>query len=257
MSPPKVGMYSCGMTVYYFTHVGHLRSYTTSDLLRRVLERAGYRVGHVMNVTDVGHMTSDADEGEDKLEVGARREGKSPWEIARFYEEHFFNAISQVNILRPHVVCRATEHIEEQIELVKRLEERGFTYRTKVGVIFDTSKFPRYADFARLNLEGQDAGARVAVDEERKQPHDFALWVTNQPRHIMQWDSPWGRGFPGWHIECSAMSMRYLGNRLDIHTGGIDHIPVHHTNEIAQSEAALTSPWRSIGSPSRRRSATT
>jgi cysteinyl-tRNA synthetase len=236
--PPSVGMYTCGMTVYYLTHIGNLRTYTNSDILRRTLEYLGYEVKQVMNVTDVGHMTSDEDEGEDKLEVGARREGRTPWEIARFYEEYFFRDIARINILRPTVVCRATEHIADMIALIQRLEERGFTYRTTVGVIFDTRRFPDYAKFARLDLAGQQAGARVEVDPERKTPWDFALWVTNQPKHIMQWDSPWGRGFPGWHIECSAMSMKYLGEEFDIHTGGIDHVKVHHTNEIAQSEAA-------------------
>jgi cysteinyl-tRNA synthetase len=236
--PPSVGMYTCGMTVYYLTHIGNLRTYTNSDILRRALEYVGYEVKQVMNVTDVGHMTSDEDAGEDKLEVGARREGRTPWEIARFYEEYFFRDIARINILRPTVVCRATEHIADMILLIRRLEERGFTYRTSVGMIFDTQKFPDYARFARLDLEGQQAGARVEVDPQRKTPWDFALWVTNQPKHIMQWDSPWGRGFPGWHIECSAMSMKYLGEEFDIHTGGIDHVKVHHTNEIAQSEAA-------------------
>ena len=184
--PPTVGLYTCGMTVYYYAHVGHIRAYTNSDVLRRTLEYMGYDVRHVMNVTDVGHMTSDADEGEDKLELGARREGRSPWEIARHYEDHFFRTIERVNILRPHVICRATEHIEQQIALIQRLEARGYTYRTSVGVIFDTSKFPNYARFARLDLEGQQAGSRVEVDAERRNPSDFALWVTNQPNHIMQ-----------------------------------------------------------------------
>ncbi len=235
---PRVGIYSCGMTVYGYAHVGHIRTYTNSDVLRRLLEYAGYQVTQVMNVTDVGHMTSDEDAGEDKLELGARREGKTPWEIAEFYEDHFFSTIAECNITRPEVISRATEHIGEQIGLVKRLEDNGYTYKTDVGVIFDTSKFGRYAEFARLDLEGQEAGARVAVDDQRRNPQDFALWITNQPNHIMQWNSPWGRGFPGWHIECSAMAMRYLGDQVDIHTGGIDHIPVHHTNEIAQSECA-------------------
>lgn len=243
VAPPDVRMYSCGPTVYYLPHVGHLRAYLTGDLLRRTLEYAGYSVRHVMNITDVGHMTSDADEGEDKMELGARREGKSPWELARYYEDAFFRATAEVNILRPHVVSRATEHIDVQLALIQRLEERGFTYRTSVGVIFDTGKFPRYADFARLDLSGQEAGVRVAVDPERKRPQDFALWITNQPQHLMQWDSPWGRGFPGWHLECSAMAMHYLGETIDIHTGGIDNIPVHHTNEIAQSEAATGKPF--------------
>jgi cysteinyl-tRNA synthetase len=226
------------MTVYYLTHIGNLRAYVSSDILRRTLEYEGWKVRHVMNVTDVGHMTSDEDEGEDKLEVGARREGKTPLEIARYYEDYFWRETDRINILRPQVSCRATEHIADMIALIRRLEERGFTYRTSVGVIFDTQKFPAYADFARLDLEGQEAGHRVKVDPERKTPWDFALWVTNQPKHIMQWDSPWGRGFPGWHIECSAMSMKYLGEEFDIHTGGEDHIKVHHTNEIAQAEAA-------------------
>lgn len=243
VSPPDVRIYSCGPTVYYLPHVGHLRAYLTSDLLRRSLEYAGYRVRHVMNITDVGHMTSDADEGEDKMELGARREGKSPWELARYYEEAFFQATAEVNILRPHVVCRATEHIDTQLNLIQRLEERGFTYRTAVGIIFDTAKFSCYADFARLDLTGQMSGTRVTIDIERKRAQDFALWITNQPQHLMQWDSPWGRGFPGWHLECSAMAMRYLGESIDIHTGGIDHIPVHHTNEIAQSEAATDKPY--------------
>ena len=241
--PPTVGLYTCGMTVYYYAHVGHIRAYTNSDVLRRTIEYMGYGVRHVMNVTDVGHMTSDADEGEDKLELGARREGRSPWEIARHYEDHFFRTIERVNILKPHVICRATEHIAQQIALIQRLEARGYTYRTSVGVIFDTAKFPNYARFARLDLEGQQAGSRVEVDAERRNPSDFALWVTNQPNHLMQWDSPWGRGFPGWHIECSAMAMHYLGEEIDLHTGGIDHIPIHHTNEIAQSEAATGKPF--------------
>lgn len=234
----KVGIYSCGMTVYYYAHVGHIRTYINSDILRRTLEYFGYEVTHVMNVTDVGHLTSDADEGEDKLEMGAKREGKNPWELARYYEKHFFETIKQVNILVPNIICRATEHIDDQIEMIKTLESKGYTYKTNVGIIYDTSKFADYAKFAKLNLDGQVAGARVKVDPERKNPSDFALWVTNQPTHIMQWESPWGKGFPGWHIECSAMSIKYLGATLDIHTGGIDHIPVHHTNEIAQSEAA-------------------
>lgn len=238
VNPPHVRLYTCGLTVYYYTHIGNLRTYTNSDILRRTLEYLGYNVKHVMNITDVGHMTSDEDAGEDKLEVGARREGKTPWEIARFYEDYFFSSLEQVNILKPHVICRATEHIADMIALIQRLEQRGFTYKTRVGVIYDTSKFPDYARFAGLDLEGQQAGTRVEVDVERKNPWDFALWVVNQPNHIMQWDSPWGRGFPGRHVECSAMSMKYLGEEIDIHCGGIDHVRVHHTNEIAQSEGA-------------------
>jgi cysteinyl-tRNA synthetase len=246
LDPPRVGLYTCGPTVYGPTHVGHVRTYVNSDVLRRVLGYAGYDVRHVMNVTDVGHMTSDADAGEDKLEVAARREARSPWDIARFYEEHFFRTMAAVNVERAHVVCRATEHVDDMIALIQRLEARGFTYRTSVGVIFDTARFPDYARFARLDLEGQQAGARVEADPERRQPSDFALWVTNQPTHLMKWPSPWGEGFPGWHIECSAMSMCYLGETLDLHTGGVDHVPVHHTNEIAQSEAATGRPFARV-----------
>ena len=191
-----------------------------------------------MNVTDVGHLTSDEDSGEDKFDKSARREGKTPEEIARFYENAFFADSAKLNILRPQIICRATEHIADMIELIKRIEAAGFAYRTSVGLIFDTAKYPDYAQLSRLKLSEQQAGARVAVDPERRSPSDFALWITNQPKHLMQWDSPWGRGFPGWHIECSAMSIKYLGEQFDIHTGGIDHVPVHHTNERAQNFAA-------------------
>lgn len=234
----EVKLYACGPTVYDYAHIGHFRAYVFVDVLRRVLEYNGYKVRHVMNITDVGHLTSDADTGEDKIEKGAKREGKTVWEIAEFYTKDFFDAMKKLNVKKPNIICKATDHIKEQIELIKRLEEKGYTYKTSVGLIYDTSKFKKYADFAKLKLEKQKAGARVEVDPEKKNPWDFALWITNQPTHIMQWDSPWGRGFPGWHIECSAMSMKYLGETFDIHTGGVDHIPVHHTNEIAQSEAA-------------------
>jgi cysteinyl-tRNA synthetase len=234
----RIGMYSCGPTVYYYAHIGNLRTYICTDILRRTLAYAGFEVKQVMNVTDVGHMTGDEDEGEDKIEKRAQLENRSPWEIARFYEDYFFQAIDKLNIPAPHIKPRGTEHIPEMIRLIERLEARGYTYQTSVGVIFDTSRFKNYADFAGLNLEGQISGHRVNIDPERRHSWDFALWVTNQPKHLMQWDSPWGKGFPGWHIECSAMSMKYLGEQLDIHTGGIDHIPVHHTNEIAQSESA-------------------
>jgi cysteinyl-tRNA synthetase len=224
--------------VYWYAHVGNFRAYVFSDTLRRVLEYVGYEVRHVMNITDVGHLVSDEDTGEDKLEKGARREGKTPEQVARFYEDAFWKDADKLGILRPHVVCRATEHIPEIIGLLRRIEENGFTYRTSVGLIFDTDRYAEYASLARLNLAEQQAGARTEVDPDRRNPSDFALWITNQPRHLMQWDSPWGRGFPGWHPECSAMSLRYLGERFDIHTGGIDHIPVHHTNERAQNFAA-------------------
>ena len=236
--PGKVGVYTCGPTVYMFAHIGNFRAYIFSDTLRRVMEFLDFEVKHVMNVTDVGHLTSDEDTGEDKLEKSARQEGKKPDEIARFYEAAFWSDVDKLNILRPHLVCRATEHVGDMIEFVRRIEANGFAYRTSVGLIFDTARYPEYARLARLNLDGQQAGARVKVDPERRNPSDFALWITNQPRHLMQWDSPWGRGFPGWHVECSAMSIKYLGERFDIHTGGIDHVPVHHTNERAQNFAA-------------------
>ncbi|MEO0053055.1 MAG: cysteine--tRNA ligase [candidate division WOR-3 bacterium] len=234
----RVRIYTCGPTVYWFAHIGNFRAYVFADTLRRVFEYLGYEVRHVMNITDVGHLTTDDDLGEDKLEAGARREGRTPEEIARFYEQAFFADAQKLNILRPQIVCRATEHIPDMIELIRRIEANGFAYRTSVGLIFDTGRYPDYWRLGRLNLEEQRAGARVAVDPERRNPSDFALWITNQPRHLMQWDSPWGRGFPGWHIECSAMSIKYLGEEFDIHTGGIDHIPIHHTNERAQNFAA-------------------
>jgi len=231
----EAGIYSCGPTVYWNQHIGHMYAYTNWDCLVRSLRYLGYKVKWVMNITDVGHMVSDEDIGEDKMEKGAQREGKTVWEIADEYIAQFKESLSLLNIKEPDVMCRATEHISEQIELIKKIEANGFAYKTKTGLVFDTAKFKGYADFARLNLDEQEAGARVEVDEEKKNPWDFLLWVTNQPNHIMQWDSPWGRGFPGWHIECTAMSIKYLGEQFDIHTGGKEHIPVHHTNEIAQA----------------------
>ncbi len=240
LEPGKVGMYCCGPTVYNYVHIGNLRAYIFDDVLRRTLKYNGYDVRHVMNITDVGHLESDEDEGEDKMEKGASREGLSVWEIARKYEGAFFQDAANLNIQRPEVVSRATEHIPEMIHLVERLLESGCAYVTPGAVYFDTSTFPNYANLARLDLSGLVAGGggRVELLGEKKHPNDFALWFMNKPRHIMQWDSPWGRGYPGWHIECSAMSMKYLGETFDIHCGGVDHIPVHHTNEIAQSECA-------------------
>lgn len=241
----KVGIYTCGPTVYSFAHVGNFRAYIFSDVLRRALAMRGLEVKHVMNITDVGHLTSDADQGDDKLEVAKQREGLDAWAIAAKYTEAFFQDGSALNILRPHIVCRATDHIPEQIAMVAELQRRGYAYMTDDGVYFDTSKFPNYGDLANLNLEGQEAGFRVAVGGKRN-PSDFALWKFS-PRDAqrdMEWDSPWGRGFPGWHLECSAMAMKYLGCPIDIHTGGIDHIPVHHTNETAQSECCTGErPW--------------
>jgi cysteinyl-tRNA synthetase len=235
----RVGIYSCGPTVYWNQHVGHMYAYVQWDTLVRFLKYLGYQVKWVMNITDVGHLTSDQDTGEDKMEKGAKREGLTVWQIAQKYINQFLDSMKLLNIQKPDVLCRATSHIKEQIELIRKIEKNGFTYRTKTGLVFDTSKFPGYAKFAKLNLKKQFSGARVEVDKEKKKPWDFLLWVTNQPTHIMQWNSPWGRGFPGWHIECTAMSAKYLGKQFDIHTGGKEHIPVHHTNEVAQAFGAF------------------
>lgn len=240
LEPGKARLYCCGPTVYNYVHIGNLRAYLFDDTLRRALKFNGYDLTHVMNITDVGHLESDEDEGEDKMEKGASREGLSPWEVARKYEDAFFDDAKLLNMERPEVVCRATEHIPEMISLIQRILDHGSGYITQGAVYFDTSTFDRYAELARLDLSGLVAGAggRVEMLGEKKHPNDFALWFLNKPRHIMQWESPWGRGYPGWHIECSAMSMKYLGETFDIHCGGVDHIPVHHTNEIAQSESA-------------------
>jgi cysteinyl-tRNA synthetase len=239
-TPPAVSVYTCGPTVYDYAHVGHWFTYVRADTLIRTLRLSGLQPKWVMNITDVGHLVSDADEGEDKLEKGARREGKTAWEVAEFYTQDFLDGIRLLNLGQPDVMPKATDHIPEQIALIQQLEQKGYTYIIDDGVYFDTSKFPHYADFAHLDLAEQHAGARVAVNQQKRQPTDFALWKLSpkDSKRDMEWDSPWGKGFPGWHIECSAMSMKYLGQTLDIHTGGIDHIPVHHTNEIAQSEAA-------------------
>jgi cysteinyl-tRNA synthetase len=240
-----VGIYSCGPTVYWFQHIGNLRSYIFSDILKRVLLYDGFKVKHVMNVTDVGHLTSDADSGEDKMEKAALKEGKTAEEIANFYLKVFRDDFSKLNIIEPSVWCKATEHIKEQIELVKKLEEKGYTYRTDDGIYFDTSKYKDYGKLALLNMEGLEAGKRVVVGD-KKNKTDFALWkFSEEPgKRQQEWDSPWGVGFPGWHIECSAMSSKYLGEQFDIHTGGEDHVPIHHTNEIAQSECAYgKKPW--------------
>lgn len=239
ITPKKVGLYSCGPTVYWNQHIGHMYAYVQWDVLVRFLRYMGNDVKWVMNITDVGHMTSDEDEGEDKMEKGAKRENKTVWQIADKYIGQFLESMDLLNIRRPDVLCRATEHIDEQIDLIKKIEANGFTYKTATGLVFDTSKFPGYAKFANLSLNDQKAGARVEVDPEKRNPSDFLLWVTNQPEHIMKWDSPWGVGFPGWHIECTAMSVKYLGENFDIHTGGKEHIPVHHTNEIAQGFGAF------------------
>jgi cysteinyl-tRNA synthetase len=235
----KVGIYSCGPTVYWNQHIGNMYAYLQWDVLVRFLKYLKYQTKWVMNITDVGHMTSDEDEGQDKMEKGAKREGLSVWEIAEKYMKQFLNSMELLNIQKPDVLCRATEYIKEQIDLIKKIEKNGFAYKTKTGLVFDTSKFPGYSKFARLNLKKQYSGSRVEVDPGKKQPWDFLLWVTNQPEHIMQWDSPWGKGFPGWHVECTAMSIKHLGDNFDIHTGGKEHIPIHHTNEIAQGYGAF------------------
>ncbi len=237
--PGKVGLYTCGPTVYDYAHIGNLRTYIFEDVLKRALEYDGFEVKHVMNLTDVGHLVSDADEGVDKMEKGAQREGKNAWEIAEKYTKAFFDDCKGLNILRPSVVCRATDHIQEQIDLIRTLEKKGYTYRTSDGIYFDSTKFENYGKLARMKKEGLEAGKRVSL-REKKHGTDFALWKFSPKgsKRQMEWKSPWGTGFPGWHIECSAMSMKYLGRHFDIHCGGIDHIPIHHTNEIAQSEAA-------------------
>ncbi|MBI2039779.1 cysteine--tRNA ligase [Candidatus Microgenomates bacterium] len=248
INPPSVGMYTCGPTVYDYTHIGHLRTYVGNDILRRILEANEYQVKHVMNITDVGHLVSDRDSGEDKMEKGAKQFGKSVWEVAKFFEDYFFRSQDTLNIKRPNVIAKATDHVEEQIKLIKKLEKNGFTYITDQAIYFDITKFPTYTKLSGQRLEEKEIGARsdVVVDKQKKNPQDFALWffiVGHFKDHVMRWSSPWGEGFPGWHIECSAMAMEYLGDSIDIHTGGVDHIPVHHTNEIAQSEAATGKPF--------------
>jgi cysteinyl-tRNA synthetase len=235
----QVGLYTCGPTVYWYATIGNFRTYIFSDILRRVLEYDGLEVKHVMNVTDVGHLTSDSDTGKDKMEEAAAKEHKTAQQLADFYLRVFKEDMQKLHILSPEVWPKATEHIKEQIELIKKLEKRGFTYETSDGVYFDSSKFPNYSKLARLNVEGLEKGKRVSSGE-KKHKTDFALWKFSDKPGMRQqeWPSPWGVGYPGWHIECSAMSMKYLGESFDIHTGGEDHVPVHHTNEIAQSEAA-------------------
>lgn len=241
--PQNVRMYTCGLTVYDYTHIGNLRKYIGDDILKRALKYNGYKVNHVMNITDVGHLTSDEDAGEDKLEKGAKEKGMDVWQLAKFFENYFWKSLEKVNVLKPDVTPHATGHITEQIDLIKKLENKGFTYRTKEAVYFDISKFPSYTQLSGQSLEDKIIGAReeTNIDRDKRNPQDFALWFFTKGRfanHVMKWPSPWGEGFPGWHIECSAMSMRYLGETLDIHTGGVDHLTVHHPNEIAQSEAA-------------------
>jgi len=242
----KIGFYGCGPTVYNYAHIGNLRAYVHHDILVRSLRRAGYDVNHVMNITDVGHLSNDSDDGEDKMVKSAEERGKSVLEIADYYTKAFFNDTDRMNILRPTIVCKATDHIAEMINLIEQIEKNGFTYSVGGNLYFDIAKFPSYGDLALLRMDDLKAGARIEQDENKKNPGDFVLWFTKSKfeNQALVWDSPWGRGYPGWHIECSAMSMKYLGEQFDIHAGGIDHIPIHHTNEIAQSEAATgKKPW--------------
>lgn len=232
----EVRIYSCGPTVYSYAHIGNFRAYVFMDTIRRVLEYNGYKLKHVMNITDVGHLESDADEGEDKMEKAAKRENKNPYEIARYYEEIFFRDMKRLNIEKPDIIARATEHIEDMLKYVQELLKNGYAYETSKGIYFDISKLDKYPILSNRNIDEQIAGARVEVDMEKKNPYDFALWIKAPESHIMKWESPWGLSYPGWHLECSAMSLKYLGDEFDIHTGGVDHIPTHHENEIAQSK---------------------
>ena len=239
LNPGEVGLYTCGPTVYNYAHIGNLRTYLFEDGLVRTLKLNGYRVNHVMNITDVGHLVSDGDEGEDKMEAGSRRTGQSAWTIAALYTDAFRADLKLLNIVEPNIWCKATDHIPEQISFIEEIEQKGYVYRTSDGIYFDTSKQPDYGYLGRLDIAGLQAGARVDLGE-KKNPTDYALWKFSAPEdhRQMEWDSPWGRGFPGWHIECSAMAHKYLGAYFDIHCGGEDHITVHHPNEISQTEAA-------------------
>jgi cysteinyl-tRNA synthetase len=238
----QVNLYSCGPTVYWFAHIGNFRSYLFADVLKRVLQFNGLKVNHVMNITDVGHLTSDGDEGEDKMIKALRREGKeitveSVKQVAKKYETAFLKDMRKLNILKPDKLPHASDYVKDMVAFIKKIEKNGFAYKTKVGMTFDTGKFENYAELGKLNLEQLKEGATGKKDIGRKSPSDFALWIVNQPTHIMQWESPWGKGFPGWHLECSVLSIKFL-KQIDIHTGGIDHIPIHHSNEIAQNFGA-------------------
>lgn len=233
-----VTIYTCGPTVYNYAHIGNMRTYIFMDTLRKILKYNGYKLNHVMNITDVGHLTSDADEGEDKMSKSAREQNKSVYEIAKIYTEAFFKDIHRLNISEPEHIVKATDHIKDMEEYVKEIIKNGYAYETSKGIYFDTSKLPTYGELSRIKLDNQKAGARVNVDKEKKNPLDFALWIKAPKEHIMKWDSFAGLCYPGWHIECSAMSRKYLGEKFDIHTGGVDHIPIHHENEIAQSKGA-------------------
>ena len=234
----KVKIYSCGPTVYKDATIGNMRTNLLNDTLRRVLKYNGYELKHVMNITDVGHLVSDGDEGEDKMLKSAREEHKSPLEIAEHYTKLFFRDLERLNIETPEVVCKATDHIKEMLEMVQKIMKNGYAYETSTAIYFDVSKLDKYGILSGINLNEQKAGARVEIDPEKRNPYDFALWIKAPENHLMKWDSPWGPSYPGWHIECSAMSTKYLGEEFDIHTGGIDLVPTHHENEIAQNKGA-------------------
>ena len=234
----EVRMYSCGPTVYKDASIGNMRTYIMNDIIRRVLKYNGYKVKHAMNITDVGHLVSDADEGEDKMLKSAREMKKTPYEIAKYYTKLFMEDLAKLNVEIPEVVCKATEHIDDMIKYVQKLLENGYAFETSTAIYFDVSNLDEYGILSGIKLEDQKAGARVDVDAEKRNPYDFALWIKAKPNHIMKWESPWGLSYPGWHIECSAMGQKYLGEQFDIHTGGIDLIPTHHENEIAQSKGA-------------------
>lgn len=234
----QIKIYSCGPTVYSYAHIGNFRTYVFVDSLRRMFKYNGYKLEHVMNITDVGHLTSDADTGEDKMEKAAKKEGKNPYEIAEFYTKAFMEDMKKLNIDMPNIISKATNNIPEMLQMVKDIIDRGYAYETSKGIYFDVSKLDKYPVLSNNNVEGQEAGARIDVDPEKRNPYDFAIWIKAPENHIMKWDSPWGKSYPGWHLECSAMGRKFLGNHFDIHTGGIDHVPIHHENEIAQSKGA-------------------
>ena len=239
IKPNEVKIYSCGPTVYSYAHIGNFRTYIFVDSLRRILKYNGYTLKHVMNITDVGHLTSDADTGEDKMEKAAKKEGKNPFEIAEFYTNAFMKDMKQLNIDMPNIISKATDNIPEMIEMVEEIIKNGYAYETSKGIYFDVSKLDKYPMLSNNKLEDQAAGARIEVDPEKRSPYDFAIWIKAPKNHMMKWESPWGLSYPGWHLECSAMSRKFLGDHFDIHTGGVDHIPIHHENEIAQSKGAI------------------
>ena len=234
----EIRIYSCGPTVYSFAHIGNLRTYVFVDNLRRVLKYNGYNLKHVMNITDVGHLTSDADTGEDKMEKAARKEGKNPYEIAEYYTKYFMEDMKKLDIDMANIISKATDNIPEMLEMVKEILKNGYAYETSKGIYFDVSKLDKYPVLSNNSVDGQEAGARIEVDKEKRNPYDFAIWIKAPENHMMKWESPWGLSYPGWHLECSAIGRKFLGEHFDIHTGGVDHIPIHHENEIAQSKGA-------------------